>query len=127
VHRRLALSCATAATVLALAACGDGGPSATKQVASAHPTWITVAQVVCPPGSDATGSVDEHEVACTSADGRHVGATFYDKAVDLDRTVSTFRCRTGVKSISGDDWLVPVVADDATAAKLLDAGGINLC
>jgi hypothetical protein len=127
VHRPLALCCAFAATVLALAACGDGGPSATKEVASAHPAWITVAQVVCPPGSDAQGSVDDHTVTCTGAQGQKVEATFYDKAVDLDRTVSTFQCKTGVKSISGDDWLVPVVPDDDVAGKLLDAGGINLC
>ena len=126
-HRRLALSCATAAPVLALAACGDGGPSATKEVAGAHPAWITVAQVVCPPDSDAEGTVDDHKVTCTGPKGQQVEASFYDKAVDLDRTVSTFQCKTGVKSISGDDWLVPVVPDDDVAGKLLDAGGINLC
>jgi hypothetical protein len=66
-------------------------------------------------------------VRCTGPKGQQVEASFYDKAVDLDRTVSTFQCKTGVKSISGDDWLVPVVPDDAMAGKLLDAGGINLC
>jgi hypothetical protein len=126
VHRRLALSCASVAALLALTACGGGGPSATKEVAAAHPAWISVAQIVCPPDSDASGSVDAHKVSCSSG-GKQVEASFFDQAVDLDRTVSTFECRTGAKTIAGEDWLVPVVADDDVAGRLLDAGGINLC
>ena len=50
-----------------------------------------------------------------------------DQAVQLDRRVSTFECKTGTKSVAGKDWMVPSVTDEKVVAKLLDAGGINLC
>ena len=126
-HRRLALTCASAATALALTACGGGGPSATKEAAAAHPTWVAVAQIVCPSGVDSSGSVDAKKITCTDEQGHQVEAAFYDQPVDLDRRVSTFECAMGVKSVAGKDWLVPAVSDNAVAAQLLDVGGINLC
>ena len=126
-HRRLALTCASAATALALTACGGGGPSATKAAAAAHPAWVAVAQIVCPAGVDSSGSVDAKKITCADEKGHQVEVAFYDQPVDLDRHVSTFQCATGVKSVAGKDWMVPAVADDAMAAQLLNAGGINLC
>jgi hypothetical protein len=32
-----------------------------------------------------------------------------------------------VKSVAGKDWMVPAVSDEQVVARLLDAGGINLC
>jgi hypothetical protein len=127
VHRRLALSCASAATALALTACGGGAPSASKEVAAAHPTWVAVAQIACPSGSDPSGSVDSKKVTCSDERGHAVEAAFYDERVDLDRRVSTLECKTGVKAVAGTDWIVPAVTDQAVVAQLLDAGGINLC
>src|SRR6478735_4529136 len=48
-------------------------------------------------------------------------------SVELDRRVSTFECTNGVKSVAGKNWMVPAVTDEKVVAKLLDAGGINLC
>lgn len=123
--RRLTLACATATSALALVACSGGSPSGSPE-AAAHPTWAVVAEIVCPPSGESTGSLTDRKVTCTSA-GKPVEADFYDQAVDLDRRVSTFECTTGVKSVAGKDWMVPAVTDEKVVARLLDAGGINLC
>jgi hypothetical protein len=125
VLRRLTLACATATCALALASCGGGSPSQSPE-AAAHPAWALVAEIVCPSSGDFTGSLADHKIACTTG-GKAVEAVFYDQAVDLDRQVSTFECKTGVKSVAGKDWMVPAVTDAKVVAKLLDAGGINLC
>ena len=123
--RRLTPACAATAAVLALAGCGGTPPSQSPE-ATAHPAWAVVAELVCPSSGDFDGSLAEHKVTCT-ADGKQVEAAFYDEAVQLDRRVSTFECRTGVKSVAGKDWMVPAITDDRVVSKLLDAGGINLC
>jgi hypothetical protein len=125
VLRRLTLACATATCALALAACGGGSPSDSPE-AAAHPGWALVAEIVCPSSADPTGSLADRKVTCTAA-GKPLEAAFYDQAVDLDRRVSTFECTNGVKSVAGKDWMVPAVTDEKVVAKLLDAGGINLC
>ncbi|MGO4599833.1 hypothetical protein [Terrabacter sp. 2RAF25] len=123
--RRLTPTCAAAACVLALAACGGSSPSQSPE-AAAHPGWAVVAELVCPSSGDSSGSLAEHRITCTSK-GKPLEAAFYDEAVQLDRRVSTLECKTGVKSVAGKDWLVPAVTDEKVVAKLLDAGGINLC
>ncbi|MBC9820828.1 hypothetical protein [Terrabacter sp. MAHUQ-38] len=123
--RRLTLACATATSALALVACGGGSPSDSPEAAT-HPAWALVAEIVCPSSGDSTGSLADRKVTCTSG-GKPVEAAFYDQAVDLDRRVSTFECTTGVKSVAGKDWMVPAVTDEKVVARLLDAGGINLC
>ena len=123
--RRLTLACATATCALVLASCGGGSPSQSPE-AVAHPGWVLVAEIVCPSTGDSTGSLADRKVACTTG-GKHVEAAFDDHAVDLDRRVSTFECTRGVKSVAGKDWMVPAVTDEKVVAKLLDAGGINLC
>ncbi|GAA2481676.1 hypothetical protein [Terrabacter carboxydivorans] len=124
--RRLTLACATAALALPLAACGGSSPASSPE-AAAHPSWALVAETVCPSSGDPQGSLAEHKVTCTGGDGKPLEAAFYDQAVQLDRRVSTFECKTGVKSVAGKDWMVPAVKDEKVVAKLLDAGGINLC
>ena len=124
--RRLLLACATATVALPLAACGGGSPASSPE-ASAHPTWAAVAELVCPSSGDSEGSLADHKITCASADGKPLEAAFYDEAVQLDRRVSTFQCKAGIKSVAGKDWMVPVVTDEKVVAKLLDAGGINLC
>ena len=124
VLRRLTLACATATLALPLSACGGGSPASSPE-AAAHPTWVLVAETICP--GDSEGSLAEHRVSCTGEQGKRLEATFYDAAVDLDRKVSTFECTTGMKSVAGKDWLVAAVSDAGTVSKLLDAGGINLC
>lgn len=123
--RRLTLACAAATCALALASCGGGSPSDSPE-AAAHPAWALVAQIVCPSSAEPTGSLADRKIACTTG-GKPVEAAFYDQAVDLDRRVSTFECKPGVKSVIGKDWMVPAVTDEKVVAKLLDAGGINLC
>jgi hypothetical protein len=86
-----------------------------------------VAELVCPSSGDSEGSLADHKITCASADGKPLEAAFYDEAVQLDRRVSTFECKTGTKSVAGKDWMVPAVTDEKVVAKLLDAGGINLC
>jgi len=126
VLRRLTLACATAALALPLAACGGSSPASSPE-AAAHPGWAVVAELVCPSSGDSEGSLADHRITCTSAQGKPVEAAFYDQAVELDRRVSTFECQPGVKSVAGTDWMVPAVSDEQVVAKLLDAGGINLC
>jgi hypothetical protein len=126
VLRRLTLACAPAVLALPLAACGGGSPASSPE-ASAHPDWAVVAELVCPPSADTHGSLAEHKVTCAGPGGTQLEAAFYDEVVDLDRRVGTFECRTGVKSVAGKTWMVPAVTDEAVVAKLLDAGGINLC
>jgi hypothetical protein len=84
-----------------------------------------VSTIVCP--GNASGSLSEHKVTCTDAGGRALEASFYEQSVDLDRRVSTFECAHEVKSVAGKDWMVPAVTDPEKVARLLDAGGINLC
>ena len=124
--RRLLLACATATVALPLAACGGSSPASSPE-AGAHPTWALVAELVCPSSGDSEGSLADHKITCASADGKPLEAAFYDEAVQLDRRVSTFECKTGTKSVAGKDWMVPAVTDEKVVAKLLDAGGINLC
>lgn len=124
--RRLTPACVTAALVLPLAACGGSGPASSPE-AAAHPSWVVVAELVCPSTGESEGSLADRKVTCKSADGKPLEAAFYDEAVQLDRRVSTFECRTGTKSVAGKDWMVPAVTDEKVVAKLLDAGGINLC
>jgi len=126
VLRRLTPACTAGVCALALAACGGGSPSESPE-AAAHPGWAVVVELVCPPSADPTGSLAEHKVTCTGPKGKPVEAAFYDQPVQLDRRVSTFECKTGVKSVAGKDWMVPAITDDETVSKLLDAGGINLC
>jgi hypothetical protein len=126
VLRRLTLACATATLALPLAACGGSSPASSPE-AAAHPDWAVVAELVCPSSGDTQGSLAEHRITCTDAQGRPLEAAFYDHAVELDRRVSTFECKDGVKSVAGTTWLVPAVTDEKVVAKLLDAGGINLC
>ena len=109
-----------------MTSCGGGSPSESPE-AAVHPVWALVAEILCPSSGDVTGSLADHKVACTPPGGKPVEAVFYDQAVDLDRQVSTFECKTGVKSVAGKDWMVPAVTDEKVVAKLLDAGGINLC
>ena len=123
--RRLSLACATATCAIVLVSCGGGSPSASPEAAT-HPAWVLVAEIVCPSSGDSTGSLADRKIACTTG-GKPVEASFYDQAVDLDRRVSTFECTRGVKSVAGKDWMVPAVTDEEVVAKLLDAGGINLC
>lgn len=125
-RRRLALTSAATALALPLAACGGASPASSPE-AAAHPGWAVVAEVVCPSSGDSKGSLADHKVTCTSAQGKPLEAAFYDQTVELDRRVATFECRNGVKSVAGKDWMVPAVTDEKTVAKLLDAGGINLC
>ena len=124
--RRLTLACATAALALPLAACSGSSPASSPE-AAAHPDWAAVAELVCPSSGDTQGSLAEHKITCTGAQGKPVEAAFYDQAVELDRRVSTFECTNGVKSVAGKNWMVPAVTDEKVVAKLLDAGGINLC
>lgn len=123
--RRLTPACAVTACALALVACSGGSPSQSPE-AAAHPGWAVVAELVCPSSGHSTGSLAEHKITCTSK-GKPLEAAFYDEAVQLDRRVSTFECKTGVKSVAGKDWMVPAITDEQVVAKLLDAGGINLC
>ena len=120
--RRLSLACATATCAIVLASCGGGSPSASPEAAT-HPAWVLVAEIVCPSRRQ---RVAGGRSICTTG-GKPVEASFYDQAVDLDRRVSTFECTRGVKSVAGKDWMVPAVTDEEVVAKLLDAGGINLC
>ena len=120
--RRLPLACAAVIGALTLGACG-GAPAAPAD--PKHPAWSAVATIVCP--DDASGSVSEHKVTCTDDKGQQVEAAFYEQSVDLDRRVSTFECKDAVNSVAGKDWMVPAVTDQDTIARLLDAGGINLC
>jgi len=124
VLRRLTLACATAALALPLSACGGDSPASSPE-AAAHPTWVLVAETICPGGSE--GSLTERKITCTGEQSKPLEATFYTTAVELDRRVSTFECTTGMKSVAGKDWLVPAVSDAGVVSKLLDAGGINLC
>ena len=124
--RRLTLACATAALALPLAACGGSSPASSPE-AAAHPGWAVVAELVCPSSGDSEGSLADHRITCTGAQGKPVEAAFYDQSVELDRRVSTFECKPGVKSVAGKDWMVPAVSDEQVVARLLDAGGINLC
>jgi len=126
VLRRLTLACATAALALPLAACGGSSPASSPE-AAAHPDWAVVAELVCPSSGDTQGSLAEHRMTCTSPQGTPLEAAFYDQTVELDRRVSTFECTDGVKSVAGKSWMVPAVTDEKVVAKLLDAGGINLC
>jgi hypothetical protein len=122
VPRRLSLACAIAVGALTLGA--YGGPAAAP-LDPRHPSWAAVATIVCP--DDANGSVAEHKVTCADEKGQQLEAAFYEPPVDLDRRVSTFECRHEVNSVAGKDWLVPAVTDHDKVAKLLEAGGINLC
>jgi hypothetical protein len=122
VPRRLSLACAVVAGTLVLSACG---PPAAAPADPEHPSWAAVATIVCP--DDASGSVQERKVTCTDDKGRPLEAAFYEHPVDLDRRVSTFECTREVNSVAGTDWMVPAVTDREKVAKLLDAGGINLC
>lgn len=124
--RRLTLACVTAALALPLAACGGSSPASSPE-AAAHPAWAVVAELVCPSSGESAGSLSDHKITCTSAEGKPLEAAFFDQAVQLDRRVSTFECKTGTKSVAGKDWMVPSVTDEKVVAKLLDAGGINLC
>ena len=124
--RRLTFACATATLALPLAACGAGSPASSAE-AAAHPGWVVVAELVCPSSGDSEGSLTDHRITCTAPAGTPVEAAFYDQAVELDRRVSTFECKPGVKSVAGKDWMVPAVSDEQVVARLLDAGGINLC
>ncbi|CAN7205937.1 hypothetical protein LJR027_000538 [Terrabacter sp. LjRoot27] len=124
--RRLTLACATATLTLPLAACGGSSPASSPE-AAAHPDWAVVAELVCPSSGDTQGSLAEHKITCAGPEGTPLEAAFYDQTVELDRRVSTFECRDGVKSVAGKNWMVPTVTDEKVVAKLLDAGGINLC
>jgi hypothetical protein len=121
VPRRLSLACAIATGALVLSACG--GPSTPAD--PRHPSWAAVATIVCP--DDLSGSLQEHKVSCTDGGGHPLEAAFYEQPVDLDRRDSTFECKTEVNSVAGKDWMVPAVTDKEKVARLLDAGGINLC
>jgi hypothetical protein len=123
VPRRLLLACAAAVVAVTLGACG-GSPAAAPADPE-HPAWSSVATILCPDG--ASGSVSERKVACTDDKGQQLEAAFYEQAVDLDRRVSTFECKDAVNSVAGKDWMVPAVTDKDKNARLLDAGGINLC
>ena len=124
-HHRVLVACLVAGSAITLSACGGGAPQVSEQAVAQHPGWVRVSEIVCPSGQDRTGSVDEHQVSCVDAAGHQLEAAFYDQSVELDRRVSTFECRTGVKAIAGTDWIVPVVPETVSAA-LLDSGGINL-
>jgi hypothetical protein len=123
VPRRLPHVCAAVVGALLLGSCG-GSPGAAA-VDPKHPGWSTVATIVCP--SEASGSVAERKVTCTDDKGQSLEAAFYEQPVDLDRRVSTFECKNAVNSVAGKDWMVPAVTDQDKIARLLDAGGINLC
>ncbi|GAA2741031.1 hypothetical protein GCM10009868_05520 [Terrabacter aerolatus] len=124
--RRLTLASAAVALALPLAACSGSNPDSSPE-AAAHPSWAVVAETVCPSSGDHQGSLAEHRVTCTSAAGKPLEASFYDQPVELDRRVHTFECTSGTKSVVGKDWMVPAVTDEKVVARLLDAGGINLC
>ncbi len=121
--RRLTLACAAVTVALTLGSC-SGSPGAAPADPK-HPAWSAVATIVCP--DDASGSVAEHRVTCTDDKGQQLEAAFYEQSVDLDRRVSTFQCKDAVKTVAGTDWMVPAVTDQDKVARLLDAGGINLC
>ncbi|GAB3078371.1 hypothetical protein GCM10027053_48350 [Intrasporangium mesophilum] len=121
--RRLPHASAAVIGALLLGSCGSSPAAA--PVDPQHPAWSAVATIVCP--DDASGSVAEHKVTCTDEKGQPLEAAFYEQSVDLDRRVSTFECKNAVNSVAGRDWMVPAVTDQDKIARLLDAGGINLC
>ena len=124
--RRLTRPCPTAPHAHPHPASGGSSPASSPE-AAAHPGWAVVAELVCPSSGDSEGSLADHRITCTGAQGKPVEAAFYDQSVELDRRVSTFECKPGVKSVAGKDWMVPAVSDEQVVARLLDAGGINLC